>query len=123
VSSPDEALDLRLSLPRLGDAKEAAKWNFALPFNEELRSKAGKSLEWPGLVIPASPALRCSSENALALTKAFTDAGGGTLLKPAYWPNPPYSEEARKNKLEGSRTYDVFFDAQGNPLLIIPHRP
>jgi hypothetical protein len=45
------------------------------------------------------------------------------LLKPTYWPNPPYSEEARKNKLEGSRRYDVFFDAQGNPLLIIAHRP
>ena len=122
VSPSDEALDLRLSLLRLGDAKEAAKWNFAVPFNEERRSKAGKSLEWPGLVIPANPALRCSSENGLALTKAFTDAGG-TLLKPTYWPNPPYSEEARRNKLEGSRTYDVFFDAQGNPLLIIPHRP
>jgi hypothetical protein len=92
---------LRLSLLRLGDAKEAAKWNFAVPFNEELRSKAGKSLEWPGLVIPASPALlRCSSENGLALTKAFTDAGG-ILLKLTYWPNPPYSEEARKNKLAG----------------------
>ena len=51
MSPSDEALDLRLSLLRLGDAKEAAKWNFAVPFNEELRSKAGKSLEWPGLVI------------------------------------------------------------------------
>ena len=121
VSSPDEALDLRLSLLRLGDAKEAAKWNFAVPFNEELGSKAGKSLKWPGLVIPASPALRCSAENGLALTTAFTDAGG-SHLKPTYWPNPPYSEEARKNKLERSRTYDVFFGAQGSPLLIIPHR-
>ncbi len=44
VSPSDEAFDLRLAFLRLGDAKEAAKWNFAVPFNEELRSKAGKSL-------------------------------------------------------------------------------
>jgi len=58
VSPSDEALDLRLSLLRLGDAKEAAKWNFAVPFNEELRSKAGKSLEWPGLVIFWEPSVK-----------------------------------------------------------------
>jgi len=56
---------------------------FCGPINEELRSKAGKSLKWPGLVIPASPALSCSAENGLALTKAFTDAGG-SHLKPTY---------------------------------------
>jgi hypothetical protein len=90
VSASDEALDLKLTLLRLGDAKEAAKWNFAVSFNEELRSKAGKSLEWPGLVIPASLALKCSgsSEKSFTYAKAFTDAGG-TLLKPRYWQGKP----------------------------------
>jgi hypothetical protein len=53
ISPSDEALELRLTLLRLGDAKEAAKWNVVVLLTEELRSKVGESLEWPGLVCPS----------------------------------------------------------------------
>jgi hypothetical protein len=118
VSPSDEALDLRFTLLRLGDAKEAAEWNFAVLLTEELRSKAGQSLEWPGLVIPASLALRCSSEKSLAHIKAFTDAGG-TLPKAIRWNNPPFSAEASREKFQGTRLYDLFLDTHG--LLTVDH--
>jgi hypothetical protein len=112
----DEALDLSLTLIRLGDTKEAAKWNFAVPLHEELRSKTGKSLEWHG--IPASLALRCSSEKTLAHSKAFT-AAGGTFPKAIRWNNPPFTAEARRKKLHGTRLYDLFLDTHGDARLVI----
>jgi hypothetical protein len=77
-----------------------------------------------GIMIPRSKLREfLISQDVSPLNLQSVSIAGGTLLKPTYWPNPPYSEEARKDKLQGSRTYDVFFDAQGNPLLIMPHRP
>jgi hypothetical protein len=49
---------LRLSLLRLGDAKEAVKWNFAVPFDEEPRPRQGTVFDAQGsplLIIPHRP--------------------------------------------------------------------
>lgn len=120
VARSEATLNLSLGLLRLSDAKLAAHWNLASGSNEELKSRVGQSLEWS---VPELHrlAMRCS-ENGMAGIEVFK-AAGGTLPKMTYWPNPPYTEEARKNKMQGKRRYTVILDTTLVPFLILPQRP
>ena len=122
VVSAEDSIDLNLKLVRLGDAKEAASWKLVIPLTDELKSRKGKKLDWQEPPDPLNVAPGCVSEEETSAKEAFTEAGGA-LPKLTYGPNPPYSEEARKQKLQGERRYDVFIDETGHPVLIIPHRP
>lgn len=122
-SSPsDSAVSLNLKLLRIGTAKEAANWQVALPVTEEILARRGKALELPDVPGTFKLALRCTSGNSLATSRAFVKSGG-TLPKMIHLPNPPYSEQARKEKLSGKRQYDVVIDETGRVALAIPHHP
>jgi hypothetical protein len=122
-SSPsDSAVSLDLKLLRIGTAKEAANWQVALPATEEILARRGKALDLPDVPGTFKLALRCTSGNSLAASRAFAKSGG-TLPKMIHWPNPPYSEEARRKKLSAARMFDTVIDEHGRSVLVIPHRP
>jgi hypothetical protein len=119
MSPTDSVVGLHLKLLRIATAKEAANWQVALSITEEILARKGKALD----LLEARDALKLALHcNSLASSKAFIKSGG-TLPKMIHWPNPPYSEEARKKKLSAKRLYDTFIDDLGNIVLVIPHRP
>lgn len=118
MTSTDSSIGLSLALLRVSDAKLAMKWSLAAPLTPELKSQMGKRFEWQIPANPLNAARGCTTE----ASKAFIEAGG-TPANGIRMTNPPLSEEARKEKLSGRRQYDVFVDQNGNPVLIIPHRP
>jgi len=120
MSPSDGAIALDLKLMRIGTAEEAASWKVSLPTTEEIRARKGIALDLPEAPDALKLALRCNSSPSAS--KAFIKSGG-TLPRMIHWLNPPYSEEARKNKLSGKRLYDAFIDELGNIVLVIPHRP
>lgn len=122
ITASDNALNLNLRLMRLADRKDAANWKLSLLLTDQLKAQKGKKLEWQLPPGAKELALRCASDGAEGNTKLFAEAGG-TMPKAIYTPNPPYSNEARKQRLEGTRSYDIFIDKKGHPVLAIPHRP
>lgn len=122
LSLSDSVVALDLKLLRIGTAKEAASWKAPLPTTEEILALRGNALDLTNFPEALKLALRCNSVDHLKVSKAFTSSGG-TLPKAIRWANPPYSEEARKNKLSGTRQYDLLIDEMGNIVFAIPHRP
>jgi hypothetical protein len=113
---------LEFSLLRLGDAKDVTHWNLRSPLNGEIESKIGQTVEWPLKMEPTGLALRCPSDEKSDAAKIFL-ASGGTFPKAVTWVNPPFSESARRNRIQGTRKYEVFWDDRGYPIHIIPYRP
>ena len=119
MTSSTASIALNVKLVRIGDAKEIAAWNLSLPMDSDLNSRREKPLELPDTALRF--AFRCGTDSALA-SKAFINSGG-TVPKCVSCTNPPYSEEARREKLSAARIYDTFIDRDGSTLLVIPHRP
>lgn len=122
MSPTDSVVGLHLKLLRIATAKEAANWQVALPAAEEILARKDKALELAEAPDALKLALRCGSGNLLAISQAFVKSGG-TLPKMIYWPNPPYSQEARRKKLSAARMFDTVIDEHGHSVLVIPHRP
>jgi len=122
MSPSDGAVALDLKLLRIGTAKEAARWKVSLVPTDELLVRRGKALDFHESPDSLKLAFRCNSADNTAASKAFTKSGG-TLPKLTYMPSPPYSEQARKEKLSGKRQYDVVIDETGRVALAIPHHP
>lgn len=121
--SPSEiAVGLDLKLLRIGTGKDVAHWKVSLPAADEILNLKDKPLDLAEAPDGLKLALRCDSGNSSAASQAFIK-GGGTLPKPIRWPNPPFSQEARREKLSTTRPYHVFIDEQGNTVLVIPPRP
>jgi hypothetical protein len=118
----EDALNLNLRLVRLGDANEAANWSLSLPLTDQLKAQKDIKPAWHLPPDVKELALRCTSDGQESNIKAFIEAGGA-MPKVTYAPNPPYPEEARKQKLQGTRSYDVFIDEIGRPVLVVPHIP
>ena len=122
-TSPSESVvGLHLQLLRIATAKEAANWQVDLPASKEILARKDKALELAEAPDALKLALRCGSGNPLAISQAFLNSGG-TLPRMIHWPNPPYSEEARKKKLSAARMFDTVIDENGQSVLVIPHRP
>jgi hypothetical protein len=122
LSPSDSVVALDSKLLRIGTAKEAANWKAALPTTEEILAHRGKALDLTNFPEALKLALRCNSVDNPKVMEAFTKSGG-TLPKAIRRANPPYSEEARKEKLSGARKYDVLINELGDVVLAIPHRP
>jgi hypothetical protein len=122
ISASEIAVRFDLKLLRIGTAKEAANWKVPVSPTEQILALRGKSLNFPDSPTSLKLAVRCNSGDSKTAAEAFTKSGG-TLPKAIHMANPPYSEEARKNKLSGIRQYDAFIDELGNIVLAIPHRP
>lgn len=118
----EDALKLNLKLVRLGDAKEVANWILSISFTDQLKAQNAKQPDWHFPPDVREFALRCASDRQENDLKAFAKRGG-VRPKAIFAPNPAYSEEARKEKLQEVRSYDVFIDEKGRPLLVVPERP
>jgi Gram-negative bacterial TonB protein C-terminal len=119
-SDAGDAATLDVKLLRVGDAKEIASWNVNLPLDSNMSAERNKSLNLPPNSLHFG--LRCRDGDPILISHEFVNAGG-ILPKGISMPNPPYSEEARKEKMSGSRSYDAFIDETGKTFLVIPHRP
>jgi len=118
----DVEIALHLRLLRLSDSKEVAKWDLKLEPTNDLKSLLGKPLEIPVNPLSSNLPLKCSYGDPKLATKAFQESGG-TLPTGIFMPNPPYSDEARKEKYSGTRRYDVYLNSGGALVLIVPQFP
>lgn len=122
ISSSEIGLGLDLKLLRIATTAEAAHWKVSLPHSEEILSRRGKALDLAEFPEALKLAMRCGSGDPKIHSDAFTKSGG-KLPEMGYWPNPPYSPEARKKKLSTARKFDTVIDEHGHSVLVISHRP
>ncbi len=120
ATGPEIALHLRLL--GVSDTKEVAKWDLKLDATPDLKLLLGKPLELSPDSFSSSLALRCSTAEFRDDSKKFKEFGG-TLPKAIRWPNPPYSDQARREKLSARRVYNLYLNDKGELVLIVPQHP
>lgn len=110
VTSSEEKLVLSTDLIRIGDEKKLGSSKAHLSPNGDLTQMLSKPLDWP-----ASPDLviSCFSTESGQKTSDVFKAAGVTLPSCIFCPDPEYTNEARKEKIQATLKFDVVVDEQG----------
>ena len=107
VTPAEEKLTLTTDLIRIGDEKKIGSSKANLPLNDQLNEMMAKPLDWP-----ASPDVVMSCV-ASGETAARFKAEGVTIPTCIHCPDPTYTDEARRAKVQSTVKFDVVIDEQG----------
>jgi len=121
VIPSEEKITLRVGLLRTSDAKELTAAEVSLPLDDMLKDLLTKPLPWPSSAgaapSPDGLAVSCEEVGEGKAIGAF-EAAHVTLPRCIDCPNPEFTEDARKNKAQGSVTLNVVIGADGRSLSI-----
>jgi TonB family protein len=123
VTRSSKGITLHVRVVRSSDGLEITKAKADIPLDSNLQDLLAKPLPLPDYVVSAEPAperlaVLCGNAERGGETNDLFASAGVSMPRCAHCPDPPYTEEVRKNRVQGSVTMHVVIGTDGRPISI-----